>query len=159
MRHLSRNKKQPNTNRKFRAYFTVPINASRTRVRKVLDNGTRRFESSSDHYLLVLWAVASDRATLGVRPPFDQLKLFASAILLAIGLVAFFMLLNHSRIQFGARGSKRAAEGLQTYANLASASLYRFLCRCLPLFRNLAVADQEVSARAYVVGLKVLTRR
>src|SRR5258708_1144314 len=77
MRHLSRNKKQPNTNRKFRAYFTVPINASRTRVRKVLDNGTRRFESSSDHYLLVLWAVASDRATLGVRPPFDQLTLFA----------------------------------------------------------------------------------
>ena len=46
MRNLSRNKKQPNTNRKIHAYFTVPINASRTRVRKVLDNGTRRFESS-----------------------------------------------------------------------------------------------------------------
>jgi len=67
-----------------------------------------------DHYLLVLWAVASDRATLGVRPPYDQLKLFAPAILLAIGLVAFFMLLNHFGIQFGSRGSKRAADGLQT---------------------------------------------
>jgi hypothetical protein len=66
-----------------------------------------------DHYLLVLWGAGSG----GARPPYDQLKLLVSAILLACAPVAVFFVLDHFGVQFSRRPRDgRAFKGVQTSA-------------------------------------------
>jgi len=66
-----------------------------------------------DHYLLVLWSSAPG----GARPPHDQLKLFAWAMLIAFVLLAVSFLLNHFGIWFGPRHRNgRGFDGVQSSA-------------------------------------------
>lgn len=79
-------------------------------VAKQWDQAMRALQKG-DHYLLVLWRSASG----GEHSPYDQLKLFGSALAVVCVLVAVFFVLGHFGIEFNRRPRDgRGFTGVQT---------------------------------------------